>query len=597
MRTVSQCSIVLASAFALLVAGCGGGGGGGGGTNGGGIVGTQSPGLTVSTTSLATSADAGTSTTPTANFNITVSNPPTAGVYIGGQFTQNGIASIDLQPTTQTDGTVVITFKDPSILGPGVYDDTVQVGICTDSTCNAVRSETQHSVAVKYTVTGTKPPPATVSASTNVVNVQAVLFDPTAPSAAVDLIIQGIQPSSVNTTTDYTTDGVAYAGTSLTGSGGFQVQIAFDAPGRLAPGTHDDTITISLCPANSCPVGLAGSPIIITTHYTVSSTVTGTNGYTIRVVTAPAYDIAWDDVSGNIYLSSPSSAPTHPNSVVALDPVSGALGLSGLAGTDPTFEAISGDGQFLYVGLQGSNTIQRLKLPSLAKDITLPMGSNPSGPLFAGEIEVLPGQPNTVAVARSATAGYSDGYDVTLFDDATPRANALHRTDVPMSSIQWGATSDTLYGVGFSTFSIGTLTTMGVDGTGVKLVASDNLSRVFNGRIHFDAGVLYTDIGLAIDAASRSELGAYLIAGGEGSFGALPDSNLNRIFFVMSGANGSFLRSYDLSTYTAIAELPLFGVGFPPNRPTRIVRWGADGLAIPTADGRVLLITGPFVKP
>jgi len=36
---------------------------------------------------------------------------------------------------------------------------------------------------------------------------------------------------------------------------------------------------------------------------------------------------------------------------------------------------------------------------------------------------------------------------------------------------------------------------------------------------------------------------------------------------------------------------------FPINQHLRLIRWGEDGLALPTGDGRVLLINGPFVKP
>ncbi len=590
MRATARCSSFLVSAIALLMAACGGGGGGAGGGGGGG--GAPSTGLTVSTTSVEISADAGVSSNPTATFNITVSNPPAAGVYIGGRFTNNGIEDVTLQASSATDAAITIIFKDPSILGPGVYDDSLQLGICTDSTCQTLQNGTQHTITVKYTVTGTPPPPASVSASTNVVNVQEVPFIPHAPSASVDLIFQRVQPSEVSATTVYTDNGLSNAYVIPDGSGGLHIQMYFKASSALGIGTYDDTVTVTLCKFSACPTGLNGSPVVITTHYTVSSTVAGPNGYTIRQVTASATDVAWDAVSGNIYLSTPSTAPANANSVVALDPVSGGLVSSAFAGSDPSFEAVSDDGQFLYVGFGGSNTVQRLKLPGLTPDITLPMGSYPSGLLFAGEIQVFPGQPHSVVVARSPVGGYPYGYDVAIFDDAVQRPNALHRDDAYIASTQFGATPGVLYG------GDGVISTMAIDSSGVSLTGSANFSLGYGvARIHFESGVLYTDRGLAIEPVTSTLLGTYAMAGGEFGEAAVPDSGLNRIFILVFNGFGFFVRSYDLSTYTPIAEVPLTGVAFPYNQPLRIIRWGADGLALPTGDGRVLLITGPFVKP
>jgi hypothetical protein len=585
MRAASRYFHLLASAIALLMVACGGSGGG----NGGG--GSGPPGLTVSTTSVQVSADAGTSTFPTASFTITVSNAPADGVSIGGNFTENGISNVTLQSTSAATGTINIVFKDPSVLGPGVFNDTLDFGICTDSNCTALVSGTRRTVTVTYTVTGTRPPQPSVIASTHAINIQRAPFLVTIQEATVVLTLLGVEVSNVSINTSFTTNGLLTAFTQQNSNGGYDLTLWFRPSEQLSIGTYVDTITVVLCRFNSCPTGLDGSPVVITTTYAVSETVPGPNGYTIRQIAATATDVVWDAVSGKIYFSTPSSAPANANSIVELDPVSAEIGPAAFAGSDPTFEAVSDDGQFLYVGFAGSNTIRRFTLPSLTPDISLPLGNYPSGPLFAGDIQVFPGQPHSVAVARSAVGGYPSGYDVAVFDDAMQRPNALHVDGAYFSSTQFGATPDVLYG------GDGVISTMSIDAAGVSLTSLANFSQgSMPARVHYDAGILYTDRGLAIDPVTSTQIGTYAMEPGEFGVAAAPDSSLNRIFFLISDFT-DVIRAYDLTTFAPIAEIPLSSVAFPPNRPLRLIRWGPDGLALSTADGRILLITGPFVRP
>jgi len=50
-------------------------------------------------------------------------------------------------------GVMTLTFVDPSTVAPGTYNDTVQVGICTDSSCSQIQGGTIVTVPVTYIVT------------------------------------------------------------------------------------------------------------------------------------------------------------------------------------------------------------------------------------------------------------------------------------------------------------------------------------------------------------------------------------------------------------------------------------------------------------
>jgi outer membrane protein assembly factor BamB len=127
----------------LSITGCGGGGGGSG---------PPAASLTVSPTQFAISASGDTSSKPTASITVTVHSASTSGTYIGAKFTKNAIASMTFTVAGGT-GTLDLTFQDPSTMAPGTYSDSVDVAVCTDSTCTKTQSGTEVIVPVKYTVT------------------------------------------------------------------------------------------------------------------------------------------------------------------------------------------------------------------------------------------------------------------------------------------------------------------------------------------------------------------------------------------------------------------------------------------------------------
>jgi outer membrane protein assembly factor BamB len=140
------CGVRLAClAAALSLTACGGGGGGGSG-------GAGSASLTVSPTQLTLNANGDTSSSPTAVIDVTVNNPSPSGTYVGAKFTKNAIAAMTFT-SSGAQGIVTLTFKDPSVIAPGTYSDSVQLVICTDSTCSQIQSGSEVTVPVRYTVT------------------------------------------------------------------------------------------------------------------------------------------------------------------------------------------------------------------------------------------------------------------------------------------------------------------------------------------------------------------------------------------------------------------------------------------------------------
>ena len=608
--------------MSLFLCACGGGGSGGGSSSGGGgsSSGSSSSGSSSSSSgggsapppltftlpaTISKAADAGVGSNPISEFTVQFSAEPSANEIPGYSYTHRGINNVaffqDNGSTTRYLG--LVYFEDSSDIGPGVYSDTIQIGICSDDKCTSLRAGTIRTIQVTYTVTGTRQPPVAVTASTNSISVQAQSFNNDAPVIRVRLNFQNVRANqSLDITPTATTNGVggwAYERISETEG---DVRIQFKNSSTIAPGTYDDVITVNVCQANKCPANVVGSPITINARYVSNNAVGGTNGYTIRVVNQPATAIIWDGPSAKLYLAVPPGALTHANSVVALDPVTATLGTSTLIGNNPAALAASNDGQFLYVAPRDSNILQRLNLPSLAPSLTIPLGGNASGNFAANEIAVSPGAPNTIAVIRSRLPFGGDD-SIAIYDDAIARPNVLTRDDLAIGDwiylLQWTSPNQ-LYGLGLGStrhlFSLGTTL------AGPSIVSSNEITPLqWSGDARFDvkAGRVYLSEGTVFDPSTGTILGVLAAPTGSGRLAGVVADPANGRVFALSETNLQeyALHAYDIDTRALIASVPLFGISVNFNSAAKLLRWGTDGLAMATHDGRVVLVNGRFVSP
>lgn len=123
---------------------------------------------------------------------------------------------------------------------------------------------------------------------------------------------------------------------------------------------------------------------------------------TTQMITLAANWIVYDSNRQRIYASVGSSDAKYPNSIAFIDPTSATITTTISIGAEPNRLALAQDGSYLYVGADGINSVQRINLNSNAIDETVTVGSDNFGnPLAAGDIEVMPGSPGTIAVART----------------------------------------------------------------------------------------------------------------------------------------------------------------------------------------------------
>src|SRR5207253_2244655 len=96
----------------------------------------------------------------------------------------------------------------------------------------------------------------------------------------------------------------------------------------------------------------------------------------VRSIALPTNDLVYDQRTQKLYASVPSSAGAMGNSVAMIDPVSGKVGPFTFVGSEPGKLALSDDGKYLYVGLNGAAAVRRVDLAQQQPDLQFSLGSS-----------------------------------------------------------------------------------------------------------------------------------------------------------------------------------------------------------------------------
>lgn len=330
-------------------------------------------------------------------------------------------------------------------------------------------------------------------------------------------------------------------------------------------------------------------------------------------------DLIWDQARNILYISQPGTSTKQPDTVEAIDPISLAVQwtYSPGSGSEPDHLALSADHNYLYVGLDGNGTVERLKLGNQqgVPDISISLGSDSNlGSYYAMDIEVDPVQSTTIAVARGVLPSVSIVQaigGVAIYDNATQRPNVITPTtqagDVLLDTIQWSLDGTQLYAANNENFE-GDFYQLGVSAGGVSLISDHpNYFPVPNLRIHLDptTKLLYGDDGLVVNPSTAAQAGNFVSSGI-----MVTDASIGNAWFVGQSAAdvqtvAYEVESFNLNNFSPVAQLHLYQV---EGVPQHIVRWGSNGLAFATRkvtncvvspctiqDGRLYVIYGPFV--
>lgn len=296
----------------------------------------------------------------------------------------------------------------------------------------------------------------------------------------------------------------------------------------------------------------------------------------VRVRSLPTKDMVYDPVSRKLYASVPNNSGGLSNTITMIDPESGTIGQSLNVGLDPGKLAVSDNGQYLYVGLDGENAIRRVSLSAFTAGpkfflSTLP---DPNCPVWtAGEIRVQSGNPLVVAVLKRR-CGNPEG--VEIYDNGIKRPDVV---SVRLSGIAFSQSPETLFGIEAGTF--GHIYRLTVSSTGVAVSAvSPDFQEPFGIHLEFDSGRLFSTSTQVFDATTLNELGRFqdpdLVHGGI----IAPDIGRNRVIIIPNAGSPKIL-GFDATTLQLVGTIPIlhnldstFGL-FEGS----FTKWGTNGLA------------------
>lgn len=297
----------------------------------------------------------------------------------------------------------------------------------------------------------------------------------------------------------------------------------------------------------------------------------------IRTINLVTNDLVYDPVSRKLYASVPSSAGANGNSITVIDPITLNVGPSIFVGSEPNRLALSDDGQFLYVGLDGAGAVRRVNLRTSTPEIQFTLGNDSfSGPLLAADMAVVPGCPETVVISRASSS--SSFGTIAVYDNGVRRGPA----NPPESfggAIAFGVSPNIVFAFGGS--SSGDLRQLMITATGLRSL--DNTGGLLTGtsaEIKMEGNLIFTPTGRVIDPVAKSILGTF---SNVASALVEPDSARGRVLFLRPATDfpGSGNQTYRLLSYNQHTFLPSGSLDIPnvSGAPRSFVRFGANGVA------------------
>ena len=340
---------------------------------------------------------------------------------------------------------------------------------------------------------------------------------------------------------------------------------------------------VELSVSNPSPGGVS-SPVTFNVTYPA----------TINILDLPANALVWDPFAQVIYATLPSTYGVNGNSIAVINPSTGAVTAYHYVGSEPTKMAISAISNYLYVGLNGNGSVQRVNLPAFTPDIDVNLGAaTNSGPYVADDIKVSPSNSHAYAVVLGY-GGCCDYYGPLVFyTDSTKLANAV--TTVSLNQIAYPSAS-TVYG-----YSNGTLSQITVSSTGGTL-AQTWYSYVEGNTFQFANSLIYGGNGQVFNPATGLLLGTYDVATNNccGSTEVLPSAAINRAFAlgISPFFNSLGITAYNLSQYTPLAVTNLSEL--TASQTSNFIQFGNNGLAFILQSGccgnqtsQVVLVQSP----
>lgn len=337
------------------------------------------------------------------------------------------------------------------------------------------------------------------------------------------------------------------------------------------------------------------------------------------LVNVPANGIAFDPYSQVLFATVPSAAAhIAGNSVVGINPTTGAMGKPVFVGSQPTVIAETSDGKYLYINLSGANRLAQFDLEQRRLIATIPVTLTQGGytsSVSADWLAAMPGSDTALAINAEGEGGTFGIFDVKgKTGKFRPKMSGTYDGSNPVfaSASRIYAYDNQTTGAEFYRYDVNEDGVTVIDGTTLDGMGG------FGGLLDLGSnGLVYGSGGGIVNpfTTTPSQIATLpsIDFAGSGSSGAgdgnIADASLQKEFMMLenlAGTSAFGLVRYNLSTYVpeAILNFPQSLSG--ASSAWTMLRFGQDGLALLSAGenyatdqiaSTLIVLRGPFVAP
>ena len=440
--------------------------------------------------------------------------------------------------------------------------------------------------------------PASLLTSTGTANVTVVSSTST-PSTSNALTVTIIPPpppsvssispntGPINTAATLTISGTGFNSGSTVALNGTNIDSTYVSPYQ---------ITVNL-PASA--VRLPGNLQFTVTTPPPGGGTSGALAYTAYVPIANN-SMVLNPVNGLLYVTVPGSAGApYGNTVVSVDPETGNLGTPIPVGSEPNRIAVTDDGKYLWIGLDGGSAVRRVDLSAGTADLQFAIGGNNTGwyatPATVQAIAALPGSDTAVVIGTNGT-GYSGASNtIAIYDSGVLRGTAV--TNFAPTAMQVNGTTGEVYAASNNAYAVFTYSAGGLTQKGTT-ATNGTYSTYGVDDLQVAGGRTYTDLGTVYDAEAGALLGTFYVTGSVVAQGpTVADTNLGKVF-MLDNPQGyvysygySQIQAFNISDFNASStSIVPIGVSTsnnysPSGNASHLTRWGTNGLAFRTGIG------------
>lgn len=295
-------------------------------------------------------------------------------------------------------------------------------------------------------------------------------------------------------------------------------------------------------------------------------------------------DLVFDQVTQKIYASIPSANGSNGNSIGIINPRINTLEKTVFIGSEPTVLAISDNGQYIYSGFSASSTIRRFDVATQTPGLQFTLGFDSStGPNYAEDIEVMPGQPGTIAVSRKNN-GFSPRHEgVAIYDNGVMRPTTT--PDHTGSNKIEFMNSTSLIGYNNESTEFG-LRKMAINNAGVAVVSvTQNAFSGFYLDFFYKDNLVYGFNGTVVDVTGAPFVsGQFSNVNGPGVF----DSSSSSVAFASFDYSGNIIfKRFNPETFLLRDSLPISQAS---GQVKSMITCGSGCYAFNTTDNKVVII-------